>query len=66
MESKRKYMYLIKTAKSGIDEIELGIQCGLNEAETRALISLLLSEHRITYENQTYRIIKRSGKWKSR
>jgi hypothetical protein len=62
MEIKLKYLNLIKKAHGGIDEIELGEKSGLNEDETRSLISLLLSEHRIVYEANTYRIIKRSRK----
>lgn len=62
MEVKLKYLNLIKRANGQIDEIELGEKCGLNEDETRVLISLLLSEHRIAYQNFTYRTIKRSRK----
>ena len=50
MENKDRYYYALIENDGQLNEIDLGEQEGLMETETRQVISQLLSEHRIVYE----------------
>ncbi len=62
MENKDRYFKALVQNNGQLNEIDLGEKIGLNEDETREIIALLLSEHKIEYaENKTcgYRLNKR-------
>ncbi len=49
MNNKELYLELMQTNDGKSDEITLGEKLDLTENETRAIISQLLSEHKITF-----------------
>ena len=62
MENKEKYYTLLRANNGQLNEIDLGAKIGLNENETQAIISQLLSEYRIAYlENKAcnYSVFKK-------
>jgi len=62
MKGKQHYYKALKENNGRLNEIDLGEKIGLNEHETRTIITQLLSEHKIEYiEHRTcnYSIIKR-------
>ncbi|MEM7486522.1 MAG: hypothetical protein AAF348_15045 [Bacteroidota bacterium] len=64
MEDKEYYFSALKKNNGRLNELDLGEQLGFNDSETRHIISLLLSEHKVEYvENETcsYRV-KKTGK----
>ncbi|MCF0065823.1 hypothetical protein MUK70_03565 [Dyadobacter chenwenxiniae] len=65
MENKNRYYNLLKEDNGQQNEIDLGEKVGLNEEETREIVSQLLSEHKIEYkENKAcnYRVVKKLKK----
>ncbi|UII74919.1 hypothetical protein LV716_11695 [Flagellimonas sp. HMM57] len=61
MEDKEYYLRALRKNNGVLNELDLGNQLGFNDTETRHIISLLLSEHKIKYvENETcnYRVVK--------
>ena len=50
MENKEKYYKALIENNGQLNKIDLGEKIGLDENETREIIALLLSEHRIEYE----------------
>jgi hypothetical protein len=65
MENKNRYYNLLKEDNGQQNEIDLGEKIGLNEEETREIVSQLLSEHKIEYkENKAcnYRVVKKLKK----
>ncbi len=62
MQNKNRYYNLLKEDNGRHNEIDLGEKNGLNEEETREIISQLLSEHKIEYEVNkacNYRLLKK-------
>ncbi|MBI3234043.1 MAG: hypothetical protein HYZ42_08375 [Bacteroidetes bacterium] len=65
MENKNRYYNLLKEDNGQHNEIDLGEKIGLNEEETMEIISQLLSEHKIEYEENkacNYRVLKKPNK----
>ncbi|KEO72677.1 hypothetical protein [Anditalea andensis] len=63
MENKDRYFKALIEDNGQLNEIDLGENLGLDEKETREIIVLLLSEHKIEYvENRmcSYRLMKTS------
>lgn len=52
--NKLKYYEALKLDNGCLDEIELGEQLGIDEARTRELIAILLSEYKIMYASNGY------------
>ncbi|MEM1134921.1 MAG: hypothetical protein AAGI07_03705 [Bacteroidota bacterium] len=62
MENKEKYYRALKESNGQLNEIDLGEKIGLDENETREIITRLLSEYKIEYaENRVcnYSLMKR-------
>jgi hypothetical protein len=49
MNNKEKYYQAMKTDNGRLDEIQLGETLGFDEAVTRKIISILLSEYKIEF-----------------
>lgn len=49
MTDKLKYYEALELSNGRLNEIELGEKLGINEARTRELIAILLSEYKIMY-----------------
>ncbi|GLB52767.1 hypothetical protein NBRC110019_18070 [Neptunitalea chrysea] len=63
MGNKKRYYKALIEDNHQLNEIDLGEKLGLDENETREIIDLLLSEHKIEYvENRTcnYSLMKTS------
>lgn len=61
MENKNRYYKLLKEDNGQHNEIDLGEKIDLNEEQTMEIISQLLSEHKIEYEENkacNYRVLK--------
>ncbi|WP_062052878.1 hypothetical protein [Aquimarina longa] len=50
MKNKEIYYKALVANNGKLNEIDLGEKIGFNEEETRAIISQLLSEHKIEYK----------------
>jgi hypothetical protein len=69
MKNKEKYYKALIENRGQLNEIELGEQLGLHEAETNEIITQLLSEYRIEYainRRCNYSLTKRGMRKKSR
>ncbi|WP_024769104.1 hypothetical protein [Aquimarina macrocephali] len=70
--NKEQYYKALIADNGKLNEIDLGEKLGLDEKETREIIVLLLSEHKIEYlengvcEYSCMKIVKRKRKNKSR
>jgi len=49
MNYKEMYYQALVDNNDQLNEIDLGLKIGLNENETRAIITMLLSEYKIEY-----------------
>lgn len=61
MKNKERYYNALVENNGQLNEIDLGEKIGLNEDQTRKIITRLLSEHKIEYgENRScnYKLIK--------
>lgn len=61
MNNKEQYYQALLENKGQLNETDLGERLGLDEEETRHIITQLLMEHRIEYAEQNacnYRILK--------
>ena len=54
MENKDRYFNALIENQGELNEIDLGEKIQLDENETREIISQLLSEHRIGYEENSF------------
>lgn len=65
MENKDRYIKALIENKNKLNEIDLGENIQLDESETREIITQLLSEHRIRYEENSickYRVVNKKSK----
>jgi len=62
MGNKEKYYQVLKNNNNQLNEVDLGEQIGLDEDDTRRIISQLLFENRIEYEENNvcnYKLVRR-------
>ena len=65
MENKERYFRALIENQGQLNEIDLGEKIQLNENETRKIITQLLSEHRIRYDENSvcnYRVINKRSR----
>ncbi|MDO6471612.1 hypothetical protein [Maribacter sp. 1_MG-2023] len=65
MENKDRYFKALIENKNQLNEIDLGEKIQLDENETREIITQLLSEHRIRYDENSvcnYRVINKRSR----